>query len=350
MLKFLDNKGSSLTLVLIVLMIMAVLGSTALFAMSSEGKQAARHDHKVQAYYLARTGAEAVSEYIIQNPNNISDIDMLISSIPSDMTNPLGNNGSIAIEAVRDDNKVIITSTGIFKGVEDVVVLELTLPGFSLLDYAIFTLSYQPDKMDLKNNISIVGPIGSNSTIATKNKTDAPDITENANIPMSELPQFDASLFPAITSLQNNYNTSSGDLYVRVHGEKTNRTITVEGNNILHLLVQGELELHGNGEIKTEGNSKIIIYVMDGSEVTISGGSRINAFVYAPYSVVTWNGGGSATEPMLGGFIAQEFNGPSSNGQVIEHDVNLLLQGAFTNIDELVTGTGSSSFERHWSK
>ena len=53
------NKGSALIVVLMVMAVMAILGVSILNISLSQTKQAAYEDKRIQAHYLARSGAEA---------------------------------------------------------------------------------------------------------------------------------------------------------------------------------------------------------------------------------------------------------------------------------------------------
>ncbi|HAP32414.1 MAG TPA: hypothetical protein DCQ14_05100 [Firmicutes bacterium] len=59
-----DERGAALFVVLIVVMILMVLSTVFVFAMAAEGKQAAVHDHSVQAYYFARSGVDVARGWL----------------------------------------------------------------------------------------------------------------------------------------------------------------------------------------------------------------------------------------------------------------------------------------------
>lgn len=59
-----EEKGAALFIVLIVVMILMVLSTVFVFTMAAEGKQAAVHDHSVQAYYLARSGVDVARGWL----------------------------------------------------------------------------------------------------------------------------------------------------------------------------------------------------------------------------------------------------------------------------------------------
>lgn len=63
-----------LPLVLVVLVVLSILGITVLSISLAENKESAYQENKMQAYYLARAGAEAVAKHIIDMPSDIINI------------------------------------------------------------------------------------------------------------------------------------------------------------------------------------------------------------------------------------------------------------------------------------
>ncbi|MBZ9688551.1 hypothetical protein G9F72_019670 [Clostridium estertheticum] len=79
------NKGSALIVVIMVMVIMTILGTAILNISLSETKQAAYEDKRIQAHYLARSGAEATLS-AWKNPANVIK--------PSGVCNPVYLNNS----------------------------------------------------------------------------------------------------------------------------------------------------------------------------------------------------------------------------------------------------------------
>lgn len=117
-------KGGALVLVIIILAVFSILGVTLLTISLTENKQAIYQEKKVQAYYIARSGAEAVGSYIINHPKeNLIDQ----NSEPTTL-----GRGSFQIKVPRgEDRAIIIKSTGRVDSVIQVVTLRIipTLTG-----------------------------------------------------------------------------------------------------------------------------------------------------------------------------------------------------------------------------
>ena len=65
------QKGMALGTVLIVVSILTLLGITIWHYGSRDVMGTERAVKRMQAYYLAKSGADAVAQYIITNPDNI---------------------------------------------------------------------------------------------------------------------------------------------------------------------------------------------------------------------------------------------------------------------------------------
>lgn len=70
-----NEKGYTLVTVLLVILLLTVVGGAYIFAMNFEVRESFRHDHRVQAYYFGRSGAEAASEWFILNKNQFLEFD-----------------------------------------------------------------------------------------------------------------------------------------------------------------------------------------------------------------------------------------------------------------------------------
>ncbi len=69
-----NQQGSVLVLVLVMMLSLTVLGTALLSSSIIDKKQAVRQDRNNEAFYFARSGAEAVAHYLQQNPDKIQDI------------------------------------------------------------------------------------------------------------------------------------------------------------------------------------------------------------------------------------------------------------------------------------
>ena len=163
-----NEKGYTLVTVLLVILLLTVVGGAYIFAMNFEVRESFRHDHRVQAYYFGRSGAEAASEWFMANqghylqfddegniefkeelPENISE-DLIIEisgnleeeglsfSEPAE-----GDNVEIEIQLgkVISNKKVTIESVGRYSAARERVILDLNLSRIkgSAFDNAVYS-------------------------------------------------------------------------------------------------------------------------------------------------------------------------------------------------------------------
>ena len=68
------EKGSALITVLIVMGVLTVLGAALMHYSMTDNLQVFNDEKRMQAHYLARSGAEAVADYIMKNPENADEL------------------------------------------------------------------------------------------------------------------------------------------------------------------------------------------------------------------------------------------------------------------------------------
>ncbi len=69
-----DNRGAALAMVLLVLAVGMVIGGVILFLGTHETKMTNATESLTRAYYVARSGADAMGEYLINNPDKTSTV------------------------------------------------------------------------------------------------------------------------------------------------------------------------------------------------------------------------------------------------------------------------------------
>jgi len=123
-----NENGSALPLVLVIILILGILGSMLLFLNITEARQVAREEKRVQAYYIAKSGAQAMAEYIINYPEEVENLTTEVSS----NSTKLGK-GEVTVNLFKSDEEIVIISTGKVDTVENEVTLILreTSTGYS---------------------------------------------------------------------------------------------------------------------------------------------------------------------------------------------------------------------------
>ncbi|QZY56984.1 hypothetical protein [Crassaminicella profunda] len=131
-----NEKGAILPLVLIVMLVLVFLGTILLFLSVTESRQVAKEEKNMQAYYIARSGADAIAKYIIENKDEATK---LIDAPPSNpvylvngefksdyIENPEDDiGGSFVVNITRKDKKIVIISTATVKDFNKTVSLTL---------------------------------------------------------------------------------------------------------------------------------------------------------------------------------------------------------------------------------
>lgn len=131
-----NKKGATLPLVLIVMVILVILVTILLFLSVTEARQVEIEEKNMQAYYIARSGADAVAKHIIENTNEAINLINAPQSDPvylvngefeTDYTeNPTDDvSGSFVVDITQEDTKIIITSVATVEGFNKSVSLTL---------------------------------------------------------------------------------------------------------------------------------------------------------------------------------------------------------------------------------
>jgi len=157
-----NQRGMVLPLVLAVLVVVSILGVTILNVSSTEFKQTIYEDQKAQAHYLARSGAEALGKYIVDNPSAAATI---VNQTSADTYLNVGDKGYFNVIATTEEGgtKLAVTATGTVGNVSDTVAVVLqkstNTPSFP-------NTLFSNGSVDLSGGGIINGDVGTNSTAA----------------------------------------------------------------------------------------------------------------------------------------------------------------------------------------
>src|SRR5690554_6654418 len=114
-----NQKGSILVIVLVVLCTLTIGGATLGGMAINDQKQTVRQQKNNEAFYLARSGAEAVATMLLENQENIEDY------IGQTTSSELGN-GRFEVKVTSDGGGVVlIESTGFSGDYSERVTLSL---------------------------------------------------------------------------------------------------------------------------------------------------------------------------------------------------------------------------------
>ena len=331
-----NRKGIALGTVLILASILTLLGIVIWHYSSRDVLGAERAEKKMQAYYLAKSGAEAVSQYIITNPDNIDMSQYVESLIDASESNPVKLDedipGHFKVKVKRDkDNNLIITSIGIVDNIKETVQVNLhPTKSIPVIDVALFANS----KISMKGSSKITGDVATNAdqpgsinftgssiiegnlyigangeinkVITGSNNSVKGEIRKLKNARNYELPDF--PVFPSDLPYRGYIKADHYHIYhdgcysnITVHDElivhigdqdriivtdeliiKGSGKITLNrtGKGKLYLYVKNELEIKGSSTVNNDGQPSDVILYYKGNEIKVGGSTRFVGCAY----------------------------------------------------------------------
>lgn len=305
MIKYLNKeKGSALVTVIMVMAVLMVLGVGILNVGVAENRFAKINEDSLQAHYIARSGAQAIAEYMIQDAHG--DAADFIGET-SDWNNQIGGGRfQITVEEDNANNVVNIISTGELNGREETVKIRVTRSSDGIggiFQHAIvakndITVDGNGNKTEIEGSVaSKDGTIVLDKATTTEGIVYDPDLLFPAIIlPPDRDPAIsydhilgnisvNGGTAPTISS------NSSAAKYVHA-GNITikNNEFRVTGDGVVHMFVEGDINLDTNARFAVASTAKLYIYVVGNRTLYLKGnGAQNNIFIYAPDSEVIWN-------------------------------------------------------------
>jgi len=319
-----NRKGIVLPLVLLIAAVLGILVLTVISLSYSDNMNSANHQDNTQAYYLARSGADSLGTYIVDQSKNLSPIgfDNLIANMhnhPSEKTYlATGDKGYFEISVVRIGVKIYVTATGTVNGSKKVVTLVISQSSenfFQGFGHALFVgnqLSFSGStkvlgsvmsNFNASNQLSFDGSGGqyisgdlyvTNSQLAknsfnygtTKILGNVLPLPEQSVFTLPPFPTYpDQSTLPVFnTKFTAGWNPSP-PYYMATDGWykggiviQSELIITV--GNADRIIRTASLNVSGSGEltINKTGTGKLIIYIdnKDSSALVVSNGAKVN--------------------------------------------------------------------------
>lgn len=317
-----NEQGSALVLVLIMMLIMTVLGTSLLATAQASTKMTIYQENSMKAYFLAESGAKAFADYIIDTP--AADIANLLASKETENVSIGG--GSINLELQETDGNLIITANGLVNGVSNhaTVVLEKVIG--NIFDYTVLSLG----DISIANHVTVIGDVATNS--GPDDVSTAPNASPQKNmvitnagisIPSIEVPtSYDQVFSTKVTGGET--IPVSGDIKVHLSegvALSNKKNLTVTGNGTLHLFVSKGWQSANHTQLNVSDDVTLYLYMIDSSDVYIRS-NKFKGTIYAPNSNVTFhNASGMAIggRNFLGSIIAKEVN-LDGNHTTIERD------------------------------
>ena len=351
------SKGSALVLTIMISLILLTLTTAMSFYAVAEVKQTALQQKKLQAHYIARSGADLAVKWLTSMDSDQAS-DFANRSFPVSSAETLFGNGSFLITIEDDTDTFTVLSRGRVRDtsgfVEDTVsvVLNKASSGGAVdIEYAIFAangITVKGSSASIKGDIgikngeiNISGNPKLEGTIHIPPGTTPPNIGNKYDIlfdmPPNKTypePDFESLLDPEhMPVLWDSINKNGdiivdGDLYIE--GD-----LTLKGNTTL--VVNGNLYITGNIDKITGAKSNLevtgVVYVL-GDVVDVSVNSEIGGVIYAPNANVNI---GDVKGPIVAKMVTVH-----GNSEVTNDDVELL--------DPISVGNSAVTFEMGYWK
>ena len=160
-----DERGSALLMTIVVALVLAVIGGSYALMGMSETRQARLAVQDVQAFYVARSGADAVAQGLIDNPDKISEVIGLTSKAIE-----IAELGSftVRVEDEEDLGMIRLISTGTVgsrsRTVHLTILKDNLMPDFDCAIFATGTGSSNEPVIRMEGSARIIGTAGTNST------------------------------------------------------------------------------------------------------------------------------------------------------------------------------------------
>lgn len=344
-----NNEGGALAVVIIVMAVLTILGTVTLRVAVAETNFAVNQENKLQAYYLARSGAQSVAEYMVRDANE--DAHEIIDKDSEWNEQLSGGKFMVEVSSIPSSNDIDIISTGEYEGVQQKVKIRVTGSSVGIggiFQYAIAAKNGISTDSESGQNIVITGSVATKSgniNLGNHGEVTGEKIYDsNLIFPVIELPPdrnpsiaYDLNLGTVnLTGSSDTMtvNTSSTKpLYVSANSiTLKNSSFNVTGNGVAHIYVQGNLNLDTNSNFEVASTAKLFVYVVGDRNVTFSGaGAQNNLFIYAPDSHIEWNNAGAGD--FLGSLIGETV--------MIHNKTHIKFNPDMANDVELdVTGSG----------
>lgn len=340
-----NEAGSAMIVAILVVLVLTLLG-TALWNYSmADTMQTAREEKRIQAYYLARSGAESVANHLVNQPMGSLN-EEIDDAYPNSVTSTpvdFGNGSFIVTVTKLDTTSVLIESVGTIEG--DItqkasIVLQSSSESLNLFEHAL-----------LSNGPIILGPnsqVTGGSIATTLPESDDPIDNNSHNIDDDILLYGVDADFPAIEIPDTDENgntityTHVGGTYgggnpnpISTHTSFNAAKIT--GNTVvtfdtnggdLYIVCNGQFSVGGKATINVIGGGRLFLYTssfdLSGTMAT-SGGSGIFVFAYGPGEALRVRGTINGTVAMYADEGTANLNGATAtiNGSIVATEINL---------------------------
>jgi Tfp pilus assembly protein PilX len=342
-----NQDGSTMIMVLMVMVVLLILGTALIGTSIAENKFAAKNEDRIQAYYIARTGAQSVAEYIIYG-----DAADIIGKTSEPNTQIGGGTFTVSIDEDAENNIYNIISVGQYNETTQTAKIRITTTGSGvggIFQYAIAAKSSINIGNASGSGLNVVGAAAAKLgpvDLGIHGSASGGTIVDSTLIfPPIEVPETFDLTYSSITSNLTIASDSSALLNVSVGSINlgNNKSITITGDGIVHMYVDGNITFGTQSSFSVADEARLYIYVTGSRTISLSGrGAQNNVFIYAPDSTINFNNASPHME-FYGAIIGNEIN--LHNMLTIKHNPEMYNQ---INLDKSGIGieySGYSWFE-----
>lgn len=321
---FKNDRGSAFVLVLILMMVMTILGTSLLATGFASTKTTIHQENSMKAYFLAESGARTLAEHIVNTPGiNIENI------LSSQYTEPINiGGGTVTLDVQEVDSDLVITSNSVVNGVSNHATVILEKSTGNIFDYTILSLG----EISISNHVTVIGDVATNA--GPEDVDTSPQASpQEIDIIMDSGIALPAIEIPASYNQVFNSPVTGGET-IAVSGEtqvhlsegvslSNKKNLTVTGSGTLHLYVSKGWSSANDTQLNVVDTVKLYMYVIDNSNIYIRS-NKFTGTIYAPNSSVTFhNASGMAIggRNFLGSIIAKEVH-LDGNHTTIVHDAS----------------------------
>lgn len=334
--RWMSNKGSTLPMVMAVLIIVVIFSVTALTIGSASIKQAENRESQLQAYYLARSGANAVSSYIVDNPDNLSETDMndfVTNLITAGTSDPFkldpDDSGEIRVIVTKSSEKqMLISSTAEVDGIKQTVSVSIDVQHIGkFIDKAVYLSGNFETNQNVvidgdvaifgepvhfneeeKGHCTILGTVfvekeeyitmleefvaANPSKLTLSGDPDIALLEPGYTAPTFEFPEFPEEPYESSYTLTNTTINGDEDRILYTENLKLGGNVTIKrnsGTGIIKIYVKNSINFSGNDSIIGDPNL-IHIYFDNTGDFEIKGSEDISATLYVKGGNITING------------------------------------------------------------
>lgn len=356
------KKGMALITVIMVLLVLSILGTALLSISVNENKFSINSERKMKAYYIARSGADAVASWIEDNANEASAIIPANPESDAYTSDDVSfGDGAFSVKIVRDlmdPTMIKIEANSILKngGTKGKAVLTMQeIKGY--YGQEIFTNAIFGSAITISGNANIIGNIEAINSINIKaNKNITGTITENSGkiYPEPVFPELPMGVYSdegisidgeyAIPSNADLVFTTAKNQILNVVVDGLDiKNITINGEGSVFLFLKNSIKITGN--ININGSNKkekgtinpnaLYIFGLEGNSFEFTGNSEVNGYIYAPNSDFIMRGNVDITGAIIAGEVL--FGGNSgvyyiAPDEIISNNVSTYLGTSYKRL------------------